>query len=143
MKELVLKKCDSCGLLVKVIIDCTCECKCDDNCTCGCKEGKECTCCGIKCCGKAMRTLKANEVDATKEKHIPEYTIENDLVNVKVNHVMDSDHYIEWICALSDNKEEYVYFKPGEDATASFKKYPNMKLYSYCNKHSLWSSTIK
>jgi superoxide reductase len=124
MRELVLKKCLKCGALIKVITDCTCE------------E------CGIKCCGENMKLVKPNSVDAAVEKHIPTYEINEDSLVVTVNHVMDEDHYIEWIAFINEKREEYVYFKPGDECKAIF-KFDKGTLYSYCNKHSLWTSDIK
>ena len=125
MKELVLKKCTKCGALVKVLKDCTC----DD--------------CGIKCCGEVMKEVKANTTDGAIEKHKPTYIIKDDNLIVTVNHVMEEDHYIEWICLLTDNKEEYYYLKPGDTPTVSFPIVSSGKIYSYCNKHSLWVTEIE
>ena len=121
--ELVIKKCLKCGAIVKVLEDC----KCDD--------------CGIKCCGESMKTIVSNSSDGAVEKHKPEYIIEGDEIVVTVNHVMESDHYIEWICLVRDKKEEYVYFKPGDKAIARFKNSSGV-IYSYCNKHGLWKTEI-
>ena len=79
MKELVIKKCLKCGALAEVLQDCKCE-----N-------------CGIKCCGQEMFSLVPNSVDAAFEKHVPTYQVVGDEVLVKVNHVMEEEHYIEWI----------------------------------------------
>ena len=125
MKELIIKKCLKCGATVKIIKDCEC-----DN-------------CGIKCCGEPMKEMKANSADAAVEKHKPTYTIEDDKLIVTVNHVMEEDHYIEWICLLTENKEEYVYLKPGDEAKASFSKVTSGKIYSYCNKHGLWVTDVE
>ena len=125
MKELTIKKCSKCGAIVKVIKDCTC----DD--------------CGIKCCGEPMKEIRANSSDGAVEKHKPTYTFENDKLIVTINHVMDEDHFIEWICLLTDNKEEYVYLKPNEHPSAIFDRVNSGKLYSYCNKHGLWVTDIK
>lgn len=125
MKELVIRKCMSCGAIVKVLKDCTC----DD--------------CGIICCNKPMKEIKANDSDGAVEKHKPTYTVDGDKLVVSVNHVMDEDHYIEWICLLTDNTEEYFYLKPGENPVVKFNKVPNGKIYSYCNKHGLWVEDIK
>lgn len=123
-KELILKKCDECGALVKVIKDCDC------------KD------CGIICCNKKMRTIKANEVDASFEKHIPVYERKESDIVVTVPHVMEEDHYIEWICFVGDGREETYYLKPGMDASATFKNVTVGTLYSYCNKHGLWEKKI-
>ncbi len=124
-KELIIKKCSKCGALVKIINDCNC----DD--------------CGIKCCNEKMITLKSNSVDAAVEKHVPAYELNDNDVVVTVNHVMDEDHYIEWICLVNDEKEEFYYLKPGASATVIFKDVKEGKLYSYCNKHGLWENEIK
>ena len=124
-RELVLKKCESCGALVKVLMDCEC-----DN-------------CGIKCCGEQMKELVPNSVDAAFEKHVPTYEIENGKVFVKVNHVMEEDHYIEWIAMVSDKKECTKYFKPGEICETHFKHIPGSTLYAYCNKHGLWKTEVE
>ena len=125
MKELVIKKCLKCGATVKVIKDSTC----DD--------------CGIRCCNEPMKEIRVNSTDGAVEKHKPTYEIKNDKLVVTVNHIMDEDHYIEWLCLLTDNKEEYIYLEPNTEAKVSFDKPTNGKIYSYCNKHGLWETEIK
>ena len=126
MRELLIKRCAKCGSVVKVLHDCEC--------------GGDC---GIKCCGEKMITLKANSTDGASEKHVPEYVINDGFVEVTVNHVMDPDHYIEWIAALYEDKERVQYLEPGKDAKAKFKYKEGMTLYSYCNKHLLWKTDVK
>ncbi len=125
MKELVIKKCLKCGAIVKVIEDCHC------------KD------CGINCCGEPMKEIKVNSSDGAVEKHKPTYTIKEDKLIVTVNHVMEDEHYIEWICLLAGDKEEYVHFKAGDTAKATFEKVKKGKIYSYCNKHGLWVTEIE
>ena len=72
--NLIIKKCMSCGAIVKVLKDCTCN-----N-------------CGIKCCGEEMQILLPNSVDAAIEKHVPTYEKVEDEILVKVNHVMEKEH---------------------------------------------------
>ena len=122
--ELINKKCLKCGAIVNVIADCNC----DD--------------CGIICCNEPMKTLKANSTDAAFEKHVPTFEVENGLLKVRVNHVMDADHYIEWLCLRTENTEKYVYLKPNEEALAIFENVQSGTIYAYCNKHGLWSSKI-
>ena len=121
---MMIKRCNKGGALVKVFKDCNCN----D--------------CGIKCCGEELQIVKPNSVDAAIEKHVPDYEIIGDEIKVKVNHVMDDDHYIEWISYVCEKNEQIVYFKPGEEATATFKYVKGSTLYSYCNKHSLWSKVV-
>ena len=85
--ELIIKKCKSCGATVKVINDCNCN---------GC---------GIVCCGEPMEKLVPNSVDAAVEKHVPTYEKVGDEIIVTVNHVMEEEHFIEWVCMVEENKE--------------------------------------
>ena len=123
MKELILKKCNSCGALVRVLNDCHCKC-------------------GFECCGDKMEDVKANSTDGAVEKHVPSFERQDDELIVTVNHVMDDDHYIEWIGLISDDKEEFHYFQPGEEAIVTFSDVDTGILYSYCNKHGLWKKEL-
>lgn len=124
-KEFKIAKCHKCGALVKIIEDCNCE-----N-------------CGIMCCGEKMLILKPNTEDAASEKHIPTYERVEDEIFVKVNHVMEKEHYIEWIAMVSDERECTVKLYPEQNAECRFKYIPGSKLYAYCNKHGLWMSEVK
>lgn len=123
--QLILKKCQNCGAIIKELKACTCS----D--------------CGIKCCQEVMTTLMPNKVDAAYEKHIPTIEISGEYINVSVNHVMDEDHYIEWIAMITNNEEHFIYFKPGDVAKTTFKYVPNAKIYAFCNKHDLWEKTVE
>ncbi len=124
-RELIVKKCKKCNAIVKVIKDCNCN---------GC---------GIKCCEEKMEVLVPNSVDAAIEKHVPEYEINGEKIIVKVNHVMEDEHYIEWVSIVSDDRECTKYFKPGKEAQVEFKYEPGTKLYAYCNKHGLWKKDVE
>lgn len=124
MKELKLKKCLKCNALIKVIEDCNCE----D--------------CGIVCCGEPMKDVKSNSVDAAFEKHIPVYEIEESNIVITVNHVMEEDHYIEWISYVTNNLEITKYFKPNEELKLIVPYEKGAKIYSYCNKHGLWEKEV-
>ena len=122
--ELVIKNCKSCGAIVKVLKDCTCE-----N-------------CGIKCCGEEMEILVPNSVEASLEKHIPTYEKVEDEIFVKVNHPMEKEHYIEWVALVKDNKEYIVNLYPEQNAECRFKYIPGSTIYAYCNKHGLWKKDV-
>lgn len=123
-RKLLIKRCKNCGAIVKVINDCNC------------------TDCGIKCCNVEMEKLIPNSVDAAFEKHIPIIEIKGDKIKVIVNHVMEDEHYIEWIYMVTDEKECIKYFKPGEVAEAEFRYVADSKVYAYCNKHGLWMKEV-
>ena len=123
-KEFNVLKCKKCGAMVMSFKDCNCD------------E------CGIMCCGEKMRPLISNSVDASFEKHVPTYEIEQDKVIARVNHVMEEEHYIEWIVYVTADSHEIRYFEPGMMAQVEFKYVPASKLYAYCNKHGLWESEV-
>lgn len=123
--ELVIKRCKSCGATIKVIEDCNCE---------GC---------GIVCCEEAMEILKPNSVDAAIEKHVPNYETVKDEIFVTVNHIMEKEHFIEWIALVADNKEYIVKFYPEQNAECRFPYIPGSCLYAYCNKHGLWKKDVE
>ena len=123
--ELVIKKCNKCGAIVKVIEDCNCE----D--------------CGIVCCGVPMQVMVPNSVDAAIEKHVPTYEVEDDELVVKVSHVMEKEHFIEWIALVKENKEYTVKLYPEQAAEARFPYLKGAILYAYCNKHGLWKTEVE
>ena len=124
-KELIVKKCKKCGALVRVIEDC------------------KCNGCGIVCCDEPMEKLVANSVDAAVEKHVPTYEKMDDGIFVTVNHVMEKEHFIEWVALVSENKEYFVKLYPEQNAECYLPYIPGSKLYAYCNKHGLWEAEVK
>ena len=123
--KLLIKKCLKCGALIEVLQDCTCE----DHC--------------LKCCGEEMVTLTPNSVDAAIEKHVPSYERVEDEIFVKVNHVMEKEHYIEWVALVKDNMVSKVKLYPEQNAECRFKYIPGSTLYAYCNKHLLWKAEVE
>lgn len=120
-KELILKKCKNCNAVVRVMEDCEC----------------------ISCCGENMITVVPNSVDAAIEKHVPEYEVKGDKIVIRVNHVMEEEHYIEWIAMVSDKEERITYLKPGDKPEVTFEYVKGAKLYAYCNKHGLWKKEVE
>lgn len=88
------------------------------------------------------KEIVANSVDAAVEKHVPQYEIKEDMIEIVVNHVMEEDHYIEWIMVEYKDSDTTKYFKPGEEARMQAHYVAGMKLYAYCNKHGLWSAEV-
>ncbi|MGN1012580.1 MAG: desulfoferrodoxin family protein [Clostridia bacterium] len=119
-REIKFKKCSICGRVVKV-------------------ENDE----PVICCEKEMEYLLPNTVDCAVEKHIPTYERVEDEIFVKVNHVMEKEHFIEWICMVSDEGEKKVQLYPEQEASARFPYIKGARLYAYCNKHGLWEAEVK
>jgi superoxide reductase len=86
------------------------------------------------------KEIKPNSVDASFEKHVPVLEVTGDSVYIAVNHVMERDHYIEWIMVDYGDKQIIKYFSPGDVASMIVNYKFGMKVYSYCNKHGLWVS---
>lgn len=124
--DLIIKQCKKCGAVVKVLEDCTCD------------SG-----CGIKCCGEMMEKIVPNSVDAAIEKHVPTYEIKDGKIYVKVNHVMEEEHYIKWISIVIGKKEITTNLNPGEEAIVHAKYVPGSTIYAYCNKHGLWKKDVE
>ena len=97
----------------------------------------------IKCCDSEMVEQVPNSVDASFEKHVPTYVKEGNKIIVEVHHVMEENHYIEWIMALTDTKEYVRYLEPGIEAKVEFDAENIKKLYAYCNKHGLWEKEVE
>ena len=119
-----IKRCTKCGAVVDVLNDCTCE-----N-------------CGLVCCGQQMVELVPNTVECAVEKHLPQIEIAGNYVVVKVNHVMDADHYIEWVGVCGDGVSAKKFFKPNQQPIAVFPYVKGSTIYAYCNKHGLWSVKV-
>ncbi len=102
----------------------------------------------LSCCAKPMAPLVANTKEASLEKHLPVYTIEDDILKAEVGsaiHPMSEEHYISFILVeFSDGSfavhkllvvnEPVAYFPiKGKDPVA---------VYEYCNLHGLWVTKI-
>ena len=84
-----------------------------------------------------------NSEDAAFEKHVPTYEVKDGKIFVRVNHVMEEEHYIEWISIVFDGAEKITYFKPGDEPVAHCKYVPGSTIYAYCNKHELWKTEVE
>lgn len=123
--DLIIRKCMKCGAMIEVLNDCTC-----DN-------------CGIQCCGEKMRTFAPNAEDASFEKHLPVVEVEGNEIVVTVPHVMEDEHYIEWIEFIANGRKQRQMLEIGKPAQARFPYIKGGVVYSYCNKHGLWSAEVK
>ncbi|MEY7999828.1 desulfoferrodoxin [Clostridium sp. Mt-5] len=96
----------------------------------------------LVCCGKPMKLMEENTVDAAVEKHVPVVEKIDGGVVVKVGaveHPMTPEHYIQWIEVHTENKIYRKYLKPGEKPEATFKLDEKVVMArEYCNLHGLW-----
>ncbi|MBO4652824.1 MAG: desulfoferrodoxin [Lachnospiraceae bacterium] len=98
----------------------------------------------IVCCGKPMTEIVPGTTDASVEKHVPVYAVENGIVTVtvgSVEHPMLPEHYIEWIALKTTGGNQRKVLKPGDAPKACFAICEGDEVeavYAYCNLHSLW-----
>ena len=100
----------------------------------------------VKCCDKELELLIANMVDASLEKHVPIYEIDNDQIIVKVGeiiHPMEEKHYIMWISLVTDNKVIRVNLMPGDEPIIRLPHVKGAIIYEYCNLHGLWKNIVE
>ena len=90
-----------------------------------------------------VNEMKYNCVEASFEKHLPQFIVKGDRVDVVVNHVMADDHYIEWILVDYIDCQVIKHFMPGEECILNTYYKEGMVAYSYCNKHGLWKNELK
>lgn len=100
----------------------------------------------VVCCGEEMTELKANTVDAAKEKHVPVYTQTGETVTVRVgsaDHPMVQAHHIAWIALQTKEGLQIKKLDPTGEPKATFKITESDKVeavYAYCNLHGLWKA---
>lgn len=102
----------------------------------------------ITCGGKPMNFLKANTVDASQEKHVPQVTVDGKKVIVKVGsvaHPMTEAHLIQWIYLQTKKGGQYVHLTASDKPEAEFILADDdvaLAAYEYCNLHGLWKADI-
>ena len=98
-----------------------------------------------KSCGATVKIIEDCNCQgcAAVEKHVPNYEKVEDEIFVTVNHVMEKEHFIEWVALVADNKEYMVRLYPEQNAECRFPYIPGSILYAYCNKHGLWKKDVE
>lgn len=100
----------------------------------------------VMCCGQKMDEIIPGSVDAATEKHVPVYTVENNIVTVKVGdveHPMLPEHSIEWVSLQTKQGNQRKALKPGDKPQICFALCEGDEVeavYAYCNLHGLWKA---
>lgn len=98
------------------------------------------------CCGSPMTELKAGTTDASQEKHVPKYIVENNVCKVsvgEVEHPMTAEHFIEWVSIETNKGVQRKKLSPEMKPYAEFLLSDGEQIeqvYAYCNLHSLWKA---
>ena len=102
----------------------------------------------VVCCGQKMTEIVPGTVEASKEKHIPEVTVEGSLVKVKigsVEHPMTEAHYIPWVYVETTKGGQRKNLLPDTAPEVTFALTEDEKavaVYAYCNLHGLWKADV-
>ena len=100
----------------------------------------------VMCCGQKMTEIIPGTTEASTEKHIPVYTVEDGTVRVTVGeaeHPMLPEHYIEWISLQTKFGNQRKTLEPGQEPKACFRICEGDEVeavYAYCNLHGLWKA---
>lgn len=93
----------------------------------------------ISCCGIALPSLEAEEVDEAHEITVEKVEDEH---FVTVKHSMTKTHFISFIAYLTSDRVQFVKFYPESNAETRFQLRGRGYLYIYCNKHGLMKKKI-
>ena len=102
----------------------------------------------LVCCGEKMEEITANTVDAAVEKHVPDVKVDGANVHVQVGsvlHPMTPEHYITFICLVTEGGYQIVELTPESAPVADFAVAEGdkpLKVYEYCNLHGLWVAEV-
>lgn len=100
----------------------------------------------VVCCGEKMTEIIPGTVDASKEKHVPVYSVEGNTVRVKIGaaeHPMQPVHFIEWVSIQTKQGNQRKELTPGEKPEVCFALCEGDEVeavYAYCNIHGLWKA---
>ena len=100
----------------------------------------------VVCCGEKMTEIIPGTVDASREKHVPVWSVDGNIVHVSVGsveHPMLPEHYIEWISIETKQGNQRKELRPGEKPEACFALCEGDEVeavYAYCNLHGLWKA---
>ena len=92
--------------------------------------------------------IEANTVEASREKHLPEVTVEGAKITVKVGsveHPMTEAHYIAFIALETEHGFAVRKLNPADKPEAFFcidKDDKAEAVYAYCNLHGLWKTSL-
>jgi len=98
----------------------------------------------LVCCNKSMELLQEKVSDQGLEKHVPVIEKTEHGIKVKVGtvpHPMESEHYIEWIEVIAEDKIYHKFLNPGDAPEAEFELQEEVTMVrEFCTVHSLWGT---
>lgn len=94
----------------------------------------------LSCCGVTLPPLEAEQPDAAHQ--ISAQTVEDEYY-ISVSHEMSKTHYISFLAAVRDNGIELIKLYPEQECEARFKISRTDCIYWYCNRHGLFSASVR
>ena len=100
--------------------------------------------CEITCDNKPMKELVPNSTNAAQEKHVPQVSVNGNIVKVdvgSVKHPMEDEHSITWVHIVTNQGTQRKYLKTNTNPVVEFALCPDeqfVEAYAYCNLHGLW-----
>ncbi len=95
-----------------------------------------------------VEVVAPNTVDAATEKHVPDVSVDGNVVTVRVGsvaHPMLEEHHISFVALETCCGFQVKYLKVGEEPVAKFVLSDGEKAkaaYEFCNLHGLWKKEI-
>lgn len=101
----------------------------------------------MMCCGQKMTKIVPGTVDASKEKHIPVVSVEDNTVKVvvgSVEHPMQAEHHIAWVYLQTDKggQRKNLAIDSAPEVVFALADEKPVAVYAYCNLHGLWKTDI-
>lgn len=101
----------------------------------------------MMCCGQKMTELVPGTVDASREKHLPVVSVEEDAVKViigSVSHPMTEEHSITWVYLQTDRGGQRKCLDPEGKPVATFSLIDEkpLSVYAYCSNHGIWKTDV-
>ena len=102
----------------------------------------------MMCCGNPMKELVPNTVEASSEKHLPVYVLNNNLLEVTIGstmHPMSEEHNISWVYVETEKGGQRKMLRVNEEPKTIFSLVDDkpLSIFAYCNLHGLWKTEIK
>ena len=100
------------------------------------------------CDGELLERMRANSVDASREKHVPVVTVSESIVSVKIGsaeHPMTAAHHISWIYLQTQKGGQRRALTIDDKPEARFALIDGDKpvaVFAYCNLHGLWVTEL-
>ena len=102
----------------------------------------------MTCDGEPLEMMRANSVDASREKHVPVVSVAESIVTVKIGsaeHPMTVAHHISWIYLQTQKGGQRRALTIDDKPEAQFALVDGDKpiaVFAYCNLHGLWVTEL-